>query len=185
NNPTPTSYDIEAALDGNLCRCTGMRPISTAVACFASDAEEVVENWSPPEQKWDAEAEEGARPFPEALIGVGVEPVSLLAVRENEVGEEVYRHVYVRPTSLAELSAAHGKYPKARMIGGCTEYSLLEAPMSDLIELKSVREMNEVEYKDTVLTVGGSTTLRTLVSLLSTTEGAKVPCVYMVPHESL
>jgi xanthine dehydrogenase/oxidase len=46
NNPGATKADIEAALDGNLCRCTGYRPILTAMKTFASD--------------WDAE-DEGRR----------------------------------------------------------------------------------------------------------------------------
>ncbi|CAF5137601.1 unnamed protein product, partial [Rotaria magnacalcarata] len=35
--PQPTMQDIEEALDGNLCRCTGYRPILDAVKTFASD----------------------------------------------------------------------------------------------------------------------------------------------------
>lgn len=38
NNPTHrTKQDIENVFDGNLCRCTGMRPILSAMKTFASD----------------------------------------------------------------------------------------------------------------------------------------------------
>ncbi|KAJ1982432.1 hypothetical protein H4R34_001725 [Dimargaris verticillata] len=35
NNPTPTLYEVEDGFDGNLCRCTGYRPILDAAKTFA------------------------------------------------------------------------------------------------------------------------------------------------------
>ncbi|TAK27779.1 MAG: xanthine dehydrogenase [Myxococcaceae bacterium] len=37
NNPAATRREIEEAVDGNLCRCTGYRPILTGLKTFASD----------------------------------------------------------------------------------------------------------------------------------------------------
>ncbi|KAJ1825003.1 hypothetical protein LPJ60_000296 [Coemansia sp. RSA 2675] len=38
NNPSPTEHEIEECFDGNLCRCTGYRPILDAAKTFADIA---------------------------------------------------------------------------------------------------------------------------------------------------
>ena len=38
NNPEPSEHDVEEAFDGNLCRCTGYRPILDAAQSFSAPA---------------------------------------------------------------------------------------------------------------------------------------------------
>jgi xanthine dehydrogenase/oxidase len=39
NNPTPTKEEVEKYFDGNICRCTGFRPILDAFKSFATGME--------------------------------------------------------------------------------------------------------------------------------------------------
>ena len=43
NNPRPSLHDVEEGFDGNLCRCTGYRPILDAAKTFAVDKESLKE----------------------------------------------------------------------------------------------------------------------------------------------
>ena len=38
NDPDPSSHDVEEAFDGNLCRCTGYRPILDAAQTFSAES---------------------------------------------------------------------------------------------------------------------------------------------------
>ena len=74
NNPHPTKQQIEDIFDGNICRCTGYRPILTGMKTFARDytREDEKERMKCLLERGQTEqlpAASVAIPFPEAEIG--------------------------------------------------------------------------------------------------------------------
>jgi xanthine dehydrogenase/oxidase len=49
NNKTPTEKQIEGCIDGNLCRCTGYRPILESMEEFTKSNEKIEKNEFPKE----------------------------------------------------------------------------------------------------------------------------------------
>ncbi|MDF3935654.1 xanthine dehydrogenase small subunit [Pseudomonas citronellolis] len=125
-----------AALSGNLCRCTGYRPILDAAKRIASDAQT---------DRFDA----GARATAERLR-------ALPAGARLDHGEQ---HAWL-PTSLDELDALLMDYPQARLVAGATDLAL-EATQAlkafpQLIHLERVPELRRLEEHPDYLLIGAA-----------------------------
>jgi xanthine dehydrogenase small subunit len=91
----PNGFDLHA-MSGNLCRCTGYRPIRDAAYALGMPAED------------DAFAARLATPPP---------PVRSTRIAALD-GE------FVRPTSLAEATALLGEHPDAVLVAGSTDWGV-------------------------------------------------------------
>jgi xanthine dehydrogenase small subunit len=91
----PNGFDLHA-MSGNLCRCTGYRPIRDAAYALGMPAED------------DAFAARLATPPP---------PVRSTRIAAPD-GE------FVRPTSLAEATALLGEHPDAVLVAGSTDWGV-------------------------------------------------------------
>ncbi len=138
--PGREGYDAEA-IGGNLCRCTGYRPIRD-VARAMEPVPEVGEG-----DRFAARLMQGAAP--------------LESVSPGSVGEGDRR--FYRPATLAELYDVLGREPDAKVINGGTdvvvEVNQRDARFDVLVSLEGVAELCRWDDADDALTIGAGVPL--------------------------
>jgi xanthine dehydrogenase/oxidase len=165
SRPDPTKREIENALDGNLCRCTGYRPILTGLSTFASD--------------WTFEDEENRmKCLPEAALSA-MRPAARPRIPLPSDGGPNPRanrftvdgRVWTRPATLDELVGLLREFAgrRTRMVNGNTSYGVYpdEVRAAEvMIDLQLVPELRGTTVGDDWAEVGAATTYGELVELL-------------------
>ena len=149
-----THDDLDDQLSGNLCRCTGYRPIrDAAMEAFQS----------------------GKR---KAESGNSDEFVERLKQSDAKLGAANYEsggEKFFRPTSLGELFQLLKTNPDARLIAGATELGLditkRYKKFSTLISTEAVTELTEIKSTASEWHIGGAVTLTVIKDKL----GAEFP----------
>ena len=127
-------------LSGNLCRCTGYRPIRDAALGALA------------QRKKSGDGEDSFR----VRLAAPVWPLQPLSYAAQ--GEQFFR-----PDSLPELFSLLEKHPQARLIAGATEIGvdinkkLTSFPL--LISTEGVPELTRITRTDTAWHIGGAATL--------------------------
>ncbi|MPQ66267.1 xanthine dehydrogenase small subunit [Pseudomonas sp. MWU12-2319] len=141
NSDAPDSHKAHEALAGNLCRCTGYRPILAAAerACC-----------NKPADQFDArEAETIAR---------------LKAIAPTETAElnSGDKRCLV-PLTVADLAALYDSYPQARLLAGGTDLALevtqFHRTLPVMIYVGNVAELKRIETFEDHLEIGAATPL--------------------------
>nr|WP_283099662.1 xanthine dehydrogenase small subunit [Pseudomonas sp. MWU12-2037] len=141
NSDAPDSHKAHEALAGNLCRCTGYRPILAAAerACC-----------NKPADQFDArEAETIAR---------------LKAIAPTETAElnSGDKRCLV-PLTVADLAALYDAYPQARLLAGGTDLALevtqFHRTLPVMIYVGNVAELKRIETFEDHLEIGAATPL--------------------------
>ena len=143
--------DMSDQLCGNLCRCTGYRPIRDAALDALAHSRASLD--SPP----------GADPFRDRLKA----PVSTPGALDHEAGGARF----VRPTSLKGLLETLRQHPQARLIAGATEIGVdvtkKFAPFPFLVATDAVPELTAIRETGESWFIGGSVPLTAVEETLA------------------
>ncbi len=148
-----TRAQLDEQLAGNLCRCTGYRPINAAAAeAFACK----IDN-----DRFEAPLKRGA-----------LELTSVRYTPRDCGGEK-----FLRPTSMVELFSFMAEHPEARLIAGATELGLDISKrfkkFPTLISLEAIPELTQISSTNNEWRVGGAATLTAIQEQL----GAEFPAL--------
>lgn len=151
-------HPIDLALGGNLCRCTGYRPIMDAAARVLADVQ--------PDQ-FDAREAEVWQQLMD--IRTAQTPMAGLADPVSLVKPLTERHFFT-PKTLAELVELLARYPQARLVAGGTDLALERTqqlkPLDVLVYTGAVVEMQQLTLTDETLIIGGAVSYSRMASTL-------------------
>ncbi len=153
-----TREAAQSDLSGNLCRCTGYRPILDAAQSMAQ---------LPP-----ARVDEAAllallgqiTPAPQAQdIEQARAPASAPGTAGADASSDIPLPLYRTPTTLAALLQARARWPEARLVAGATDLGLSITkglqPQARWLDLTRVEELARIERQPGWLGIGAAVTL--------------------------
>ncbi|PPJ56373.1 hypothetical protein CBER1_00656 [Cercospora berteroae] len=191
NNEQPSEIEVEEAFDGNLCRCTGYRPILDAAQTFSgtvgcAQAQANGGSGCCMEKKGtngaggccksgDTGDDQPIKRFtPPGFIeyNSNTELIFPPALKKHEYKALAFgnkRKRWYRPVTLQQLLEIKSVYPSAKIIGGSTEtqievkFKAMQYTVS--VFVGDIPELRQYEFHDDHVEIGGNITLTDLEHL--------------------
>jgi xanthine dehydrogenase/oxidase len=188
NDSSPSEHDVEEAFDGNLCRCTGYRPILHAAQTFSVEKSCVkstvngdggccMENGNGPASGGCCKGngfkdDQPIKRFtPPGFIEYNPDtelifppPLTKHKFRPLAFGNK--RKRWYRPVTMQQLLEIKSVYPSAKIIGGSTEtqieikFKAMQYAVS--VFVGDIPELRQSSFKDDHLEIGGNVILTDL-----------------------
>jgi xanthine dehydrogenase small subunit len=159
----PSRQRVNDVLAGNLCRCTGYRPIIEAAQKMYEVRGEAStsQNWlhRPYSSSEQLEPSSGERAMVERLRGIRRR--GTLTFRGP--GVEGREHLYLAPDNLADLAEVIKEYPHAYILAGGTDIGLWvtkqHMDLETVIYIGNVVELKKLEISTSHIEVGAAVTV--------------------------
>ncbi|KAL4191085.1 hypothetical protein AMTRI_Chr07g27880 [Amborella trichopoda] len=154
SNPKPSPQEVEDQIDGNICRCTGYRPLFDAFQTFASSNNQ--SNGLP------------RKPYSCQKLSLDIEDISRTLPRKLVVSGEVV--LWIRALTLQdlyEILRADNRKRKVRMVRGNTSTGIYPRGNCDvLVDISQIPALLEASLTSEGLSIGGGVSISNCMLLL-------------------
>jgi len=145
NHDHPSRQQIDDALTGNLCRCTGYKPIVEAAA--AACIQDGIDHFS----------------------GEEIRVIKLLqSIPRTSITLETQKQRYVLPSTISEALLLKDQHPDAIVVCGATDVALRVTKnhelLHEIIDLSRIDELMQMAEDDSSLRIGAGVSLSTLMA---------------------